>query len=83
MLRLLAATAAAYGVSRRLLRDPEPPALPGPAGPLAERAHARLLRLRARAREAIIEGRAERDAAASELQREYLERTGRSERDGR
>lgn len=80
MFRLIASTAAAYAVSRHLLGQAEPPALPGPAGVLAARAHAHLSELRERARHAIAEGRAERDQAATDLHREYLRRTGRDRR---
>jgi len=80
MLRLLAAAAVSYAVSRRLLDAAEAPDLPGPAARAATVAHDRLHRLRRRTREAIIAGRAERRAAEAELHAEYLRRSGRAHR---
>ena len=80
LLTTTAAIAAGFVAARQLISDEAPrqiTQLPeGARGPLLA-ARGRLLAGRVRAREALREARAERDAATAELMAEYQRTTGR------
>lgn len=74
------ATSAGFAASKRLLaRTEAPQGLPEPLQERLDAAHARLLRLRGYAIEALAAGREERDQAERELHAEYLNYTHRTD----
>lgn len=75
---LLVGAAAGYAAARQLLaEDGIPERVPAEARARLEGPRARLLRWRERAREGLVEARAEREAAAEALMRQYHEATER------
>ena len=80
ILVLGAAIAGGFAASKALLAREEPPqGFPTPLQDRVDSLHGRLHRMRARATEALAEGRAERHDAERELRADYLARTGRTE----